>query len=179
MTVSDQLNILLLEDHGMVRAGFKALLKEFSPEAQVHEAANYQQAIAVLDGEAIDFAFLDFKLEGDLDKSGLDVLLYIRENALPIRAIMLSGGDSGSGYLAKASVMQCLAAGACGYIPKAMEGDGVLREALETVLQGRVFLPAFVYDRQAEGDISCRNRLSRWDLREKWWRCCITPAKAM
>ncbi|NOT85917.1 MAG: response regulator transcription factor [Methylococcaceae bacterium] len=149
MALSDHLKILLLEDHGVVRAGFKALLREFVPDAQVYEAASYDQAIAILASDAIDFAFLDFKLAEAADKSGLDVLHYIREQELATRAVMLSGGEFASGYLAKELVLQCINAGAFGYIPKAMEGDGVLREAFETVLQGRVFLPTFVFDYHA------------------------------
>jgi two-component system nitrate/nitrite response regulator NarL len=146
MNIYDPLKILLLEDHGLVRAGFKALLKTFAPHAQVYEAACYEQAVVTLAREPIDFAFLDFKLVGGTDKSGLDVLHFIREQALATRVIIVSGGEAANGYLAKELVLQCISAGAFGYIPKAMEGDGVLREAFETVLQGRVFLPAFVFD---------------------------------
>ncbi|MCX7087127.1 MAG: response regulator transcription factor [Methylococcales bacterium] len=150
MDLNNPLKILLLDDHGLVRAGFKALLKESVPYAKVYEAASYVQALAVLDREDIDFAFLDFKLASATNKSGLDVLHYIRQQALATRAIMLSGGESASGHLAKELVVQCITAGAFGYIPKAMEGDSVLREAFEAVLQGRVFLPLMVFEQRVE-----------------------------
>jgi two-component system nitrate/nitrite response regulator NarL len=132
------LKILLLENHGIVRAGFKAILKETVPTASVYEAADYDQAVAVLSDVAIDFAFLDLNLAGDDAKTGLDVLVYMRTQALATRAVMLSIYDD------EATVMRCLAAGALGYISKAMDGDGILREALDTVLHGRVFLPAYM-----------------------------------
>lgn len=132
------LHILLLENQGMVRAGFKAILKETVPTAKVHEAAEYGQAIDILSSAAIDFAFLDFNLSGHYAETGLDVLHYIRAQALATRAVMLSIYDD------EATVMQCLQAGAFGYISKAIDGDNLLAEALATVLQGRVFLPTSV-----------------------------------
>jgi two-component system nitrate/nitrite response regulator NarL len=138
------LHILLLENQGVVRAGFKALLKETVPTAEIYEAAEYAQAIAILSCATIDFAFLDFNLAGDDAETGLDVLHYIRAQALITRAVMLSIYDD------EATVMQCLQAGAFGYISKAMDGDNLLGEALATVLENRVFLPASVIGASGE-----------------------------
>ncbi len=132
------MKILLLENQGIVRAGFKALLKETVPSAEVHEAADYAQAIAILLDTPIDFAFLDIHLADEDVNTGLDVLHYIHAQALATRAVMLSIYDD------EVTVMNCLQAGAFGYISKAMNGDSLLQEALETVLQGQVFLPPSV-----------------------------------
>ncbi len=127
-----------------MRAGFRALLKETVPAAQIHEAAGYGQAVAILANANIDFAFLDVKLK-DGEKTGLDVLHYKRLHNLDTRVIMLSA------HVEKDLVQQCLDAGALGYIPKYMEGDGVLREALETVFQDRLFLPASILGHEGGG----------------------------
>jgi two-component system, NarL family, nitrate/nitrite response regulator NarL len=132
------IKILLLENQGMVRAGFKAILRESFPTAEVHEAADYAQAIAILVDTTIDFAFLDIHLADGHVQTGLDVLHYIHAQALATRAVMLSVYDD------EATVMNCLQAGAFGYISKAMNGDSLLQDALETVLRGQVFLPPSV-----------------------------------
>jgi PleD family two-component response regulator len=62
MIESKPIKILLLENQGIVRAGFKAILRESFPAAEVHEAADYAQAIAILVDTSIDFAFLDIHL---------------------------------------------------------------------------------------------------------------------
>jgi two-component system, NarL family, nitrate/nitrite response regulator NarL len=66
------------------------------------------------------------------------VLHYIHAQALATRAVMLSVYDD------EATVMSCLQAGAFGYISKAMNGDSLLQDALETVLRGQMFLPPSV-----------------------------------
>lgn len=151
MNVTQPFRFLLLENQGIVRAGFKALLKETAPSAAVYEAADYDQAIALLSALPIDFAFLDIHLSRDNAMTGLDVLHYIRTQELTTRAVMLSVYDD------EATVMKCLQAGAFGYISKGMNGDGLLHEALETVLQGRVFLPESVIGTGEITNVSSKN----------------------
>jgi two-component system, NarL family, nitrate/nitrite response regulator NarL len=131
--------ILLLEDHGMVRSGMKALIQIAEPTARIFEASTCEQAIDVLSHSPIDIAFLDFDLKSQ--KTGLDVVCHIRSAELDTRAIMLSA------HTDKELVMQCLDAGASGYIPKGIEDDGIFRRALDTIFEGGIFLPASVFGR--------------------------------
>ncbi|MFZ3005200.1 MAG: response regulator transcription factor [Phenylobacterium sp.] len=133
------LSILILEDQGLVRAGMRALVQICEPKAQIAEAASYEEAVAKFAAQRFDLAFLDIDLKGE--QTGLDVLKHMRDQELDTRAIMLSGRDE------KEVVMACIAAGASGYILKDMENDGVFRQALDTVFQGQVFLPATVLGR--------------------------------
>lgn len=130
------IRVLLLENEGIVRAGFKALMQKTVPDALLYEAACYEQSIALLSRESIDFAFLDFNLCGEHEKTGLDVLHYLRLNGLDTRAVMLSG------YADMELIHQCLKSGAWGYIPKSMDDPAVFAHALETIFQERLFLPA-------------------------------------
>jgi two-component system nitrate/nitrite response regulator NarL len=139
MDTATPLKVLLLEDQALVRAGMKELIQITEPRAQIDEASSFEEAVRKLDERTVDIAFLDFELKGE--KTGLDVLKHIREAELDTRAIMLSGSSE------KALVIECINAGACGYIPKDMESDGVFRRALDTVFQGGIFLPATVMGR--------------------------------
>jgi two-component system, NarL family, nitrate/nitrite response regulator NarL len=117
----------------------RALIHISEPAAQIEEASSFDQAVALAEMTCFDVAFLDIDLKDQ--KSGLDVLRYIRAKDIDTRAIMLSG------HAERDIVMECLAAGASGYIVKDMESDGVFRRALDTVFQGSIFLPANVIGR--------------------------------
>ncbi|MCX7092803.1 MAG: response regulator transcription factor [Methylobacter sp.] len=152
MNDTQNIEVLLLEDVELIRAGFRAILEKSMPTVNIHEAASYEQAVNILSSVNIDFAFLDIELKhptngllrtdllsdkkNDSDKTGLDVLNYIRSNELNVRSIMLSFHED------KELIMKCLDEGASGYIVKTINDKNVLQEALETVLQkNRVFLP--------------------------------------
>lgn len=129
-------NVLLVEDQGLVRAGMKSLLQNVEPSALIGEAGSYEEALSLLGRIEFDLVFLDLDLRAE--KSGLDLLHYIREHDLPAKVIMLSATDD------RETVLQCIAAGASGYIAKSSEEEGVFEEALAIVFQNGVFLPASI-----------------------------------
>ncbi len=129
-----RLTILLLEDHGVVRHAMRTELRMTEPLAQIHEASSYAQAMELLASHAFDVAFLDHDL-GE-ERTGFDVLRHIHDDGIETKAIILSGRDD------RATIMDCLAAGASGFIPKAADGEGVFRRAIDTVFQGGVYLPS-------------------------------------
>lgn len=133
------LDILLLEDQALVRAGMRELIHITEPRARIAEASSYEEAVAKVEAEPFDIAFLDIDLKGG--RSGLEFLRWLRAGDRDTRAIMLSGRAE------KELVMECLAEGASGYILKDMEDDGLFRRALDTVFQGSIFLPANVIGR--------------------------------
>jgi two-component system nitrate/nitrite response regulator NarL len=132
-------SILILEDQALVRAGMRELIQISEPHAQIQEASSYDDAVEKFTSQQFDIAFLDIDLKRE--KSGLDVLKYIRSLEIDTRAIMLSGRTE------REIVLECISAGASGYILKDMESDGLFRRALDTVFQGSVFLPASVVGR--------------------------------
>lgn len=133
------LDILLLEDQALVRAGMRELIQITEPRARIAEAASYEQAVAKVEAAHFDLAFLDIDLKDG--RSGLDFLRWLRGRELDTRAIMLSGRSE------KELVMECLREGASGYILKDMDEEGLFRRALDTVFQGSIFLPANVIGR--------------------------------
>lgn len=139
MTPARALDILILEDQALVRAGMRALIQISEPHAHIREAASYDEAVKLAGSGPIDIAFLDIDLKSA--KSGLDFLKWLRAEDRDTRAIMLSG------HAEKDLVMACLADGASGYIVKDMESDGLFRRALDTVFSGSIFLPATVIGR--------------------------------
>jgi len=132
-------SILILEDQALVRAGMRELVQISEPHGRIQEASSYDEAVARLAAGPVDIAFLDIDLRRE--KSGLDVLRHMRALEMDTRAVMLSGRTE------RELVLECIGAGASGYILKDMESDGLFRRALDTVFQGGVFLPASVIGR--------------------------------
>lgn len=129
-------NVLIVEDQGLVRAGMKSLLHIVEPQAQISDAGSYEEALEFLGRIEFDIIFLDLDLRAE--KSGLDLLLYIREQDMPLKVIMLSASDD------RETVMNCIAAGASGYIAKSSGDEKVFERALATVFQEGIFLPASI-----------------------------------
>lgn len=133
------MRILVLEDQGLVRAGMRELIHICEPHSEIHEASSYEEAVEKLTDNEYQIAFLDIDLKGE--RSGIDVLRFLRAQDIDTRAIMLSGRSE------REVVMECIQAGASGYILKDMDADGLFRRALDAVFQGTVFLPSTVLGR--------------------------------
>lgn len=129
-------SVLLVEDQSLVRAGMKTMLHIVEPELLITEAGSYEEALRKLQQYKIDFVLLDIDLRSE--RSGLDLLAHIREQELPVKVIMLSASDDHD------TVMHCIASGASGYIAKSSGNESVFAEALSTVLNDGVFLPASI-----------------------------------
>ena len=150
-------DVLIVEDHGLVRAGMRSLLQAVEPGARIAEAGNYDDALGLLDEQRFDIVFLDLDLRAA--KNGLDLLARIRERDLPLKVIMLSATDE------RDVVLQCIAAGASGYIAKSSEDESVFRRALATVFEDGIFLPASIVRQGLNAPVQ-RNRDSPRSLAE-------------
>ncbi|MUI14509.1 response regulator [Massilia dura] len=125
---------LLVEDQGLTRQAMKTLLIQCDPLLEVDEAGDFAGCTAALAARQYDLLFLDYQL--GTGGCGLDVLHWIAERDMPIHVVMLSGQDD------RETVMECIKAGASGFISKRSdEGDAVFRSALDTILRGQIYLP--------------------------------------
>lgn len=136
-------DVLIVEDHGLVRAGMRSLLEKAAPDFCIHEAGTYDSAIAQLSSLRFELVFLDIDLGAG--NTGLDILHFLRQQEMPCRAIMLSGDDD------RATVLSCLSQGASGYITKASDDGSVFSKAIATVLNDGVYLPASILRQTATG----------------------------
>ncbi|MDR5857365.1 response regulator transcription factor [Caballeronia sp. LZ062] len=126
--------VLLVEDEGLTRSAMKTLILANEPLLEIDEADGFEQAKAKLSANSYDLMFLDYHLRGQA--TGMDLLNWIREEEREVQTIMLSAQDD------RDTVLECIRNGACGFISKGSEqGAGVFREALKTILNGRVYLP--------------------------------------
>jgi len=110
------INILLIDDHAIVRKGLKAIVEEEFGNITVYEANNGHDALNQLQEISLDAVVLDINLP---DMNGLEVLKRIRKDCsrLPILILSVYSEDQygvrmirsgASGYLAKSSAPEHL-----------------------------------------------------------------------
>jgi DNA-binding NarL/FixJ family response regulator len=130
--IDGALNILLVDDHALFRAGLRILLRQQAPEARIVEAATIPEALLELEAAAaMHLCLLDLSLG---ENSGLEVLTTLRE-AAPDTAIIIVSGTTDP-----AMIHRCLAEGAMSFVPKTMPPQ-TLAAALRQVLRGESYLP--------------------------------------
>lgn len=109
--------ILVIDDHSIVRAGIKRLLSQH-PDVTVTEAATAETGMDLLKAQSFDLVILDLNLPGI---GGLEALRRLRQvnQALPI--LVFSMHDE------PIYVARTLEAGAVGYISKCAAPDEILQ----------------------------------------------------
>ena len=119
-------SIVLVDDHGIVREGFKRMIME-EPDLQViGEAADVSGALGLLQDAAPEILVLDLSLPGG---GGLALLEQLADFGNPVAVVVMSMHDT-SAYVAEA-----MAKGASAYVSKAAAADELL-PAIRAVLSG-------------------------------------------
>ncbi|WP_142850093.1 response regulator transcription factor [Telmatospirillum sp. J64-1] len=130
------MQILIADDHNLVREGLKPFLHELSGDAEVLEAATLDEALEVAAGAtALRLVLLDLKMPG---MKGLDGVVRLCREVPGVPVVILTG------HIHRDDVLAAIRAGAAGYIPKTISGAGMIN-ALRLVLSGEKFLPSSVF----------------------------------
>ena len=123
------IRILLADDHGIVRAGLRALLEAQPDMRVVAEAADGPAAVALTREHAPTVAVTDLSMPG----GGLETIREITALGLPTRVLVLTV------HAEERYLLPVLEAGGSGYVNKT-SADEELIEAIKTVASGDVFL---------------------------------------
>ncbi|MBK4990757.1 MULTISPECIES: response regulator [Pseudomonas] len=124
------MNIVLVDDHAVVRRGYASLLLAAFPALQVREAANGEEALARVHEQVPNLVIMDFGLPGI---SGLETLRRLRQRLPQLRVLFFSLHDE------PLIVRQVLDAGAMGYVTKQADPH-VLVEAVQRVMAGHAYI---------------------------------------
>ncbi len=143
--------VLIVEDQQLVRAGIRMMLHIAEPHCVIVEAGSHADAMRRLDEHEFEVIFLDIDLRSEM--SGIQTLGVIRAAGLPVKVVMLSGRDD------PVTVMQCISAGASGFITKGQGDESVFSRALATVFGGGVYLPASIVGSNRLGNASAAAEL--------------------
>jgi two-component system response regulator NreC len=143
-----QIRMLLVDDHGMIRAGIRMLLERQPGLQVVGEASDGREALSVIDQLKPDVVVMDLAMP---NLNGIEATRQIL-NAYPKVSIVVLSMHSDEGY-----VLRALKAGARGYVLKdSTEAD--LIGAVRAVQDGKSFFSPAVsrflvedYARQLQG----------------------------
>ena len=124
------LNVLIADDHAIVRKGLRDLLFEMDNDCYVVEAANGTEALSLVPLRDWDIIILDISMPG---MDGLTLLRHIKEKrpSLPILMLSMHGNE--------AYVRKSLRAGASGYLTKESAASELVA-AIRAVQAGHVYI---------------------------------------
>jgi len=132
------LRVLLVDDHAVVRRGVRAILDDHMPMLAIVEAANGNEALALL-VEKFDAVVLDLSMPG---RDGFDLLTEIkhRHPKLPVLIMSLHGEEQ--------FALRALRAGAAGYLTKSAAPEQLVA-AVTKVLRGGRYISDALAERLA------------------------------
>lgn len=134
------IDVVICDDHAVLRRGIRDTLAEATDIHVRAEAAGYTELRDVLRTTPCNVLLLDINMPG---RNGLEVLSSVRDSYPDIKVLMVSM------YPEDQYALRCLKAGAHGYANKA--GDPLqLVEAVRVVYMGRKFLTPEVAQIMAE-----------------------------
>jgi two-component system uhpT operon response regulator UhpA len=118
--------ILLIDDHAIVREGFKRLFEGDTGFTVVAEAHSVDEALAAAHRHRPDIAVIDLSL--GLGGNGMALVTQLAEELPAMKRVVVSMHDE------PALVLRALDSGADGYVTKALAADelpGLLRRVVE------------------------------------------------
>jgi two-component system invasion response regulator UvrY len=111
------MNILICDDHKIVRDGLKRILEQYNEACFIDDASNGREVLDKFDKEAYDLLLLDISLP---DQSGLDVLQTIKRKWPATYVLMLSMHPQ------EQYAIRALTYGASGYLTKDAAAEELL-----------------------------------------------------
>lgn len=128
--MSKPINVMIADDHSMVREGIKQIL-ELDGDIKVNaEAGSGKECIDILDENRTDVLLLDINMP---NMNGLQVLQYLREKKSNVKVLILTIHNEVE-YLVRAVEI-----GVNGYVLKDSDSS-VLKKAIFTVDGGETFI---------------------------------------
>ncbi len=130
----DKINIVLADDHVLVRKGIKAMLESDTEITVVGEAGNGVEALETAKSLKPDILVLDIRMP---EMTGLEAAAKLKEYSPETKAVILSMHDS------EEYVIQALDAGAFGYMLKDTDKIEFIK-ALKQVYKGNRYFSGSV-----------------------------------
>ena len=135
------LRVLLVDDHALVRAGIRSLLRDIEGIEVVGEAADGAEALAIAGRERPDAVLLDLAMKG---MGGLETAARFRELHPGVKVLILSM------HASEEYVLQALRAGVVDYLIKD-SATAELELALRSVMRGETYLSPAISRQVVEG----------------------------
>ena len=129
--VKDKIEIIIADDHMMIREGLKQLLELDGTMKVIVEANDGEECLNLLNKKIHpDILLLDINMP---KKNGIEVLEYIKQNKIPVKVLILTVHNEVE-YLLKAVDI-----GIDGYLLKDSSYDE-LKEAIDVIISGNTYI---------------------------------------
>lgn len=134
---------MLVDDHAVVRTGFRLLLQAFADIEVVAEAGSGEAACQMYESVAPDVVVMDIAMAG---MGGIEAIKRLMAKDAKARILALSAHEDTS------HPKRALQAGALGYLSKRSAPE-VLIDAIRAIARGQRYLDAQIAQRMAVQDI--------------------------
>ncbi|MBL4614382.1 MAG: response regulator transcription factor [Magnetovibrio sp.] len=137
------MEILLADDHTLVRDGLRPFLEELSDDVTVIEAETFESALrAAHDAHDLKLILIDLAMPGMNDLAGVRKMM---ETHPQIPLVILSGTHD------QKMILKAFDFGIAGFIPKST-GSEIMLNALQLVMAGERYIPSQILIGAAIGD---------------------------
>jgi two-component system invasion response regulator UvrY len=126
------IRVLIADDHPMVRAGLRELLKADPAITEIGEAGSGTETLDRLRSGSWNLLLLDINMP---DRNGLDILRNVGSSHPYTKVLVLSG------FPERLYALNVLKAGASGYVPKECAPEELMT-AIHAVMKGRRYVSA-------------------------------------
>ena len=124
------INVVLADDHVLVRDGIKALLEDQTGITVIDEASNGKEALEVISKNKPDVLIVDIRMP---EMNGIEVVAEINKNNFNVKTLVLSMHDS------EEYVVKSIQAGADGYLLKGASKEEFLKAVNNVAVGGKYF----------------------------------------
>lgn len=160
------ISIMLVDDHAVVRMGFKLLLEGAQEISVVAEAESGEEAVRTFQAHNPDVLVMDISMPGI---GGLEAIDRILAKVADQKILVLSGHED------VMHARRVLKAGAVGYLTKRSAADALI-DAVKTVCRGKTYLEPQIAQELAVEQVS-GNKDPVDSLSEKEFKVFISLAK--
>lgn len=165
------INVLIADDHAVVREGIKRILADADDIELIAEAADGAELLRHMHSKDVEVVVMDLAMPG---MSGLEVLAALREQYpdTPVLVLSMHAEDQ--------YAVRCLMGGASGYLNKG-DSPGNLVEAIRTVYAGQKYITPQVAQRLASHVESAAARPAHELLSNREYQvvCMIAAGKSV
>jgi two-component system nitrate/nitrite response regulator NarL len=124
-----KIRVMLADDHGILREGVRSILQRDEELEVVDEAGERNEVVEIVATAKPDVLVLDLVMPG---LEGLEVFRLVREQSPETKILVFSG------YMSDELIVQCLQAGAKGYLAKTAKSSDLVG-AIKVVNSGGVW----------------------------------------
>ncbi len=147
-------NVLIIDDHPVVRMAMIFVIRDIYQDANIFEANEFPEGISILNNNPISLVILDIHIPGGQDIKMISMIKSLQHKT----KVLIFSGLHEDQY-----ALKYVQAGADGFLSKRSDPESY-GEAITTVLNNEIFLSKSIRDK-VQGDLAIRQspiRAKRW-----------------